>query len=244
MSATLGMKNTTVRMFGNLVNVPNNVIAKLMYYLSCITTVIDYKDSTLTDFRNYSELSGEELLAVYELAKLLNPSLFIHAGIFIVDQKLLVDSNNQFYEITDETIGVHVNQAIMIGGRSVKVLKIMACNNRWLSDNYYSPIQVIDTFIREYKYQATRADTETSLNVSFTSPDYGSVPISMTCPYCKRLITTKTEDSFQILACICCLLFGLLYCCFQIFRKKNLCCCNTSHRCPNCGRYLGSYDAC
>ena len=76
-----------------------------MYYLNCITAVIDYQDSTLTDFRNYTELSGEELVAVYALAKLFHPSIFINAGIFIVDQKLLFNHSNQFYEITDETIG-------------------------------------------------------------------------------------------------------------------------------------------
>ena len=150
MSATLGMKNTTVKMFGGKANVPNNTMDKLMYYLHCVVNVIQYENSVLTDYQNYDELSGKELLAVYDVAKLLNPSLFINAGIFILDQKLLVDTDNQFYEITDETVGVHVNQEIMIGGRSVKVLKIMACNMLWLNRNYYRPIQEIDSSIREY----------------------------------------------------------------------------------------------
>lgn len=236
MSATLGMKNTTVKMFGGKANVPNNTMAKLMYYLHCVVTVIQYENSVLTDYQNYDELSGKELLAVYDVAKLLNPSLFINAGIFILDQRLLVDTDNQFYEITDETVGVHVNQEIMIGGRSVKVLKIMACNMLWLNRNYYRPIQEIDSLIRDYLAKEQKTP--------ITSPDYGSVPITMTCPYCERYIKTKTEDKFQILACVCCLIFSIFYCCFQICREKNLCCCNTSHRCPNCGKYLGSYDAC
>jgi hypothetical protein len=236
MSATLGMKNTTVKMFGGKANVPNNTMAKLMYYLHCVVTVIQYENSVLTDYQNYDELSGKELLAVYDVAKLLNPSLFINAGIFILDQRLLVDTDNQFYEITDETVGVHVNQEIMIGGRSVKVLKIMACNMLWLNRNYYRPIQEIDSLIRDYLAKEQKTP--------ITSPDYGSVPITMTCPYCEKYIKTKTEDKFQILACVCCLIFSIFYCCFQICREKNLCCCNTSHRCPNCGKYLGSYDAC
>ena len=236
MSATLGMKNTTVKMFGGKANVPNNTMAKLMYYLHCVVTVIQYENSVLTDYQNYDELSGKELLAVYDVAKLLNPSLFINAGIFILDQRLLVDTDNQFYEITDETVGVHVNQEIMIGGRSVKVLKIMACNMLWLNRNYYRPIQEIDSLIRDNLAKEQKTP--------ITSPDYGSVPITMTCPYCEKYIKTKTEDKFQILACVCCLIFSIFYCCFQICREKNLCCCNTSHRCPNCGKYLGSYDAC
>ena len=155
MSATLGMKNTTVRMFGNNVSIPNNPIAKLMYYLSCVTTVIQYEHSALTDFQNYHELSGEELVIVYNLAKLLNPSLFLQYGIFILNPNLVFDAYNQFYEITDETIGVHVNQEISIGGRLVKVLKLMACNRNWLSSFYFQPIAEIESLIREYRNRTT-----------------------------------------------------------------------------------------
>ena len=85
MSATLGMKNIKIKAFGTTTTVPNNAIAKLMYYLDCVAAVVDYKDRTLTDYQNYNELSGEQLVAVYHIAKLLNPSIFINAGIFIVD---------------------------------------------------------------------------------------------------------------------------------------------------------------
>ena len=60
MAATLGMQNTTVTMFGDLVNVPNDPAAKLMYYLSCVSTVIEYKDNTFTDYENYYKLSNKE----------------------------------------------------------------------------------------------------------------------------------------------------------------------------------------
>ena len=102
MSATLGMQNTTVTMFGDKVNVPNNPIAKLMYYLSCVFSVIEYKGNRLTDFQNYYRLSKEEKDAVYDLAILFKPSIFLNERIFIRDQKLLLDSDNQFYQIKDE----------------------------------------------------------------------------------------------------------------------------------------------
>ena len=120
-SATIGMNNVRVRPFGNLVTIPNDPIAKLMYYLDCISTLIKYDDNTFTDYQNYHLLSDEETVSVYILAKLLNPSLFIKANIILLDSRLLLDnSNNQFYEITDETIGVHVNEEIMIGGKVSK----------------------------------------------------------------------------------------------------------------------------
>ena len=69
MSATLAMKNVKVRAFGTTTTVPDNAIAKLMYYLHCVSVVIDYHDRTLTDYQNYDELTSEELLAIYLLAK-------------------------------------------------------------------------------------------------------------------------------------------------------------------------------
>jgi len=44
MSATLGMKNIKVKAFGSTTTVPNNAIARLMYYLDCVYVVIDYED--------------------------------------------------------------------------------------------------------------------------------------------------------------------------------------------------------
>ena len=99
MSATLAMKNIRVKAFGTTTTVPNNAIAKLMYYLDCITAVLDIDDSKLNDYQNYDELTGEQLLAVYLLAKLYHPSILIKSGVFILDEKLLYDTNNQFYEI-------------------------------------------------------------------------------------------------------------------------------------------------
>ena len=253
MSATLGMKNITVRAFGTSTTVPNNAIAKLMYYLDCVAAVIDYEDRTLTDYQNYDELSGEQLLAVYQFAKLLNPSIFINAGIFIVDQKLLFDKINQFYEINDETICAHVNSEIMIGGKVVKVLKLMACNDTWLSNNYYKPINEIDRLIleieryRNRKYLNQILTTQSSFEekpVIVAPKEFKDDPISMTCPFCLKVITTRTESKFNFVACFCCLIFNLLYCCVQICLGKNACCCDIKHKCPNCGKILGYYKSC
>ena len=96
-----------------------------MYYLHCVTVVIDYeRDNILTDYKNYNDLTKYQKEAVYNFALLLDPKLFISAGIFIVDSKLLPDdSDNQFYKITDERIGFHINQNFMIGGKNCKSFK-------------------------------------------------------------------------------------------------------------------------
>ena len=82
------------------------------------------------------------------MAKEFNPLIFIKARIFIVVQKLLINSTNQFYEITDETIGFNANREIMIGGKIRTIRKSIACNNRWLSENYYTAIKELDDIVR------------------------------------------------------------------------------------------------
>ena len=50
---------------------------------------------------------------------------------------------NEFYEITDDRIGFHVNNEIMLGGRYKRVLKVMACTTDWLYRNYINPLKNI-----------------------------------------------------------------------------------------------------
>ena len=248
MSATLGMRNLQMKTFGHKVNVPNNPFAILMYYLNCVNVVIQYEENTLTDYNNYHLLNTDQLAIVYALAKLLNPQLLIKANIFINDPRLVIgNADNQFYKITDETIGVHVNQEIMIGGKYIKVLNVMACNDRWLSTCYYTPFREIDAILRNNDRVETEApinDTKISNNYIVTNHSFGANSIATTCIYCRKPIMTKTETKFSFLACFCFLLTGMLYCCFQFCSGRNICCCNIYHRCPRCGRILGAYKSC
>ena len=246
MSMTFGMKKATLKAFGHRVDVPNNAFAKLMYYLNCVAVVVDIEENILTDYENYDKLSGHQLTLVYDLAKQLNPSVFFKNKIFIRDQSLLLNLDNQFYELKDEIIGFHVNEEIMIGGKLVKVKKIMACNDTWLSTYYFRPIQEIDSKIRN---QTT--NTNTNNNDIYIStldqpalPDLGSSPVNITCTHCSKSITTVTKSKFDFVACAFCMLFNWLYCCVQICRKKNVCCYDISHICPRCGETLGEHNAC
>ena len=124
-----------------IVDVPDDDVAKLMYYLSCVDTVINYQEiDKLSDYENYDLLTADDLLELFKLVLIFNPKYFVEKGIFIIDENLLPDNlNNQFYQITDERIGIHVNNEIFIGGRTVKVLKVMACNMDWLIEYYFMP---------------------------------------------------------------------------------------------------------
>ena len=78
MSATLGINKLKIEPVGSTVTVPNNNIAKLMYYLSCVLKVIQYnQNSKLIDFEHYYNLNNEEKKLVYQLALLFKPEIFL-----------------------------------------------------------------------------------------------------------------------------------------------------------------------
>ena len=143
MSLTMGYQSLGVKLTGSTTTVPDNDLAKLMYYLDCVFAVIRYDNADrFTDYKNYYLLSSGEEQTVLGLAALFNPKLMIQYSLFIVDPDLVPSgSSNQFFEITDSKIGVHVNSEVMIGGVSRKVLKIMTCTEKWLLRNYFNPIK-------------------------------------------------------------------------------------------------------
>ena len=152
------VQNSRIYAFGERTSVPNDNVAKLMYYLSCVDIVINYNEiDRLSDYQNYDLLTKDDMVELFKLVLLFNPKIFIDAGIFIIDESLLpYDLDNQFYKITDERIGIYVNDEIMIGGRNVKVLKVMACNEDWLVRNYYRPWKNLFELYDQYKRSQTR----------------------------------------------------------------------------------------
>ena len=153
MEATLIDSSLKVEQTGNTTYVPDNDIAKLMYYLDCVMAVIQYdKESKYTDYEHYYNLNSDEEEAVCALAILLNPKIFIDAKIFLLNPNLVpYGSSNQFYKITDQTVGVHVNSEIVVAGKVVKVLKMMALTESWLNRNYFDPIENINRRFQERK---------------------------------------------------------------------------------------------
>lgn len=254
MSTTIGLNRVRLNIYGDEVMIPNDNIAKLMYYLSCVSTVIDYNEpNILTDFKNYARLDNKGRQIVYELATLLNPQLFIDKGIFIVNADLLPDHlPNKFVTMTDETIGIHANKEIIIGGKTRKVLNIMICEPSWLFNFYHNPIKKIEKKFRQsLSTISENYITETSTQIvtnqiepTVISVRFKSNPVSLFCTFCKRPITTKIKRKFNIVACCCCFFFSIYYVCIQACRGKNILCCDVIHKCPNCGLVLGEYNAC
>mmetsp|Transcript_34717 Transcript_34717/g.61076 ORF Transcript_34717/g.61076 Transcript_34717/m.61076 type:complete len:157 (+) Transcript_34717:1039-1509(+) len=69
----------------------------------------------------------------------------------------------------------------------------------------------------------------------------GNAPVSMTCPYCKAQITTKTRSYPGVMAWLMCVLICLIGfwcgCCLIPLCIPGLQ--NVSHYCRNCSRFIG-----
>ena len=129
---------------GETVTIPNNDTVKLIYYLSCVDTVISYDEKILSEYQHYYLLTQNQKEILIKLVEISKPQIFIYAGIFVLDQSLIPKGFiKEFYKITVQRIGIHINQEIKIGGRYVKVLKVMVFNITWLNKYYSTPLKNI-----------------------------------------------------------------------------------------------------
>lgn len=118
-------------------DVPENPLAKLMYYLNCVVTLISYSiSSKLTDFHNYFNLERNEINDVLKYISALSPDLFINKKIIVKNKDLCISGSNEFFKISNSNtnpIEFH------IGGKKFQTFSMMACTEKWLDDNYYTP---------------------------------------------------------------------------------------------------------
>ena len=144
MSAVLGYNQhqLSIKETGRSCTVPDHPIAKLMYYLNSVDSLVDFGiPSHLKDYENYGETSFDHENAILCFATLLNPTIFIENNIMIHEPSLCGNSSNKFYEISDTRTTIAATREFVIGGRRVQTLNIMAFEVSWLDNNYIKPMK-------------------------------------------------------------------------------------------------------
>jgi hypothetical protein len=134
--------NIGIQEFGTTVSIPDNDVARCMYYLSCVCTVIDYDDTSIrryTNYRNYWLLSAAEVEIVYKLCLTLSPDEF-EDKVFFESDALCGSSSNNFYEISQVRNRLGVVGSILVDGRTRQVTKIMTYKMGWMRRNYLEPM--------------------------------------------------------------------------------------------------------
>jgi len=127
--------------------IPNNHIAKLMYYLNSIHTCADLViSSRLLDFRNHSFLSEVERRDVVIYAHRYRPSVLNGILFFQVpsDSYLLPHSANNFLELDDATVISSFNlpsNVIIVDGAQHIVKRVMIYKFSWINDYFDVPYE-------------------------------------------------------------------------------------------------------
>ena len=74
---------------------------------------------------------------------------------------------------------------------------------------------------------------------------FGTQPVSITCQFCQKPVTTEVIKTCNCCSCCLCCWTGLLiWICIQSCRNKEINCWDAQHKCPNCQQILGNYASC
>ena len=157
-----GLRATSAR-----ATVPDNDVARLMYYLNCVFSAIEYTDQDvrrLRDYRNWSMLSYEEQRLVWLFALILSPDEF-DDKVFFHSDALCGDSGNKFFEFSQVRHQLLAVQSIIIGGQTRQVKKIMTYKMSWIQSNYLDPMKRLAPHLSP---QAQRPSTASAARPNYT----------------------------------------------------------------------------
>ena len=139
MQANLTLNKFRIRDTTVNVIIPPNDLARLMYYLNCVNSVLNFPNLTpYTDYHNYY-LYNHEINNIIYYAKLFNPNQMTSIRAFVLDENISI--SNRFFEITDEVYCIHANEKFVIGGSVVKISKVMVYKSDWAAFFYFLPLQ-------------------------------------------------------------------------------------------------------
>jgi hypothetical protein len=166
----LQIKRITVK-----TTVPNNDVARLMYYLNCVCTAIDCKDDEniqrFISYQNWPRLSNDERKVLVDLCYTISPGV-LNNKVFFQDDVLCVNFSNEFYEISKVRNQLLAVESIIIAGRTRQVNKIMVYKQEWMQHYYIGPMQRL----------TARPNNRTSSTVTHTRYNNTVNPITYTQP--------------------------------------------------------------
>ena len=145
MAAVLGRTEIHLKKTGSSTTVPDNPIAKLMYYFDCVSSCVEADNDSnirrLRDYTNYHRLSNEEKGQLLILCLALSPDNLIGAIFFPAkDEEDFDGCSNEFYELSTVSTKLVVAESLLIGGQQKQVRKIMMFKKSWIEKNYINPL--------------------------------------------------------------------------------------------------------
>jgi len=155
-----------VQQISKVVQIPQNDIAYLMYYLNCMDVCLDgFFKQEYIDYQNYHKLNHEQQEILITLCFLISPDLLDGKVIFQVPygDKVLNGASNNFFQITEiKNKGV---SSLKVGEKTVEVNKIMFYIEKWILSYYVDPmIRLLKTFVFTSNDEKPNAQQSSKIN--------------------------------------------------------------------------------
>jgi len=135
------------------VKIPENNIARLMYYLDIVCDLIEYDERNLDrlrNYNNYNNLTDTEIRLLYIVCAALEPDILIGKVMFEdEDGALCGTSINRIYELSQVRNQLLVVNSIFIAGRNRSVKKVMAYRPEWLRIYYIRPMAALTVILEQ-----------------------------------------------------------------------------------------------
>lgn len=148
------------------VAVPESNIAKLMYYLDVVCSLIEYDERNLDrlrDYSKYNKLTDSEIRVLYLACATLDPDS-LNGKVMFEDEDgdLCGNSMNRIYDISQVQHNLLVVDSMFIAGRNRRVKKVMAYQPQWLEKYYNQPMLAVTVALeRERRMEAISNLVET-----------------------------------------------------------------------------------
>lgn len=145
-----------IREFGTNNIAPHNPIARLMFYLFCMKTVMDLdpereqRFKKLCDFQNWHLLNEDNITGLLLNCIAFVPEIFIGKCIFL-NEEACGEKQNVFCEVSQASTNITVSDGVIISGQRTEVRKIMFYKKSFLVDFYYMPMLFFENEVNRLK---------------------------------------------------------------------------------------------
>ncbi|CAF3366893.1 unnamed protein product [Rotaria socialis] len=178
MSFVLERSQTEIKRTTVTVTIPENNVAHLMYYLSCVCTVIDCNDDAqiqrFTSYQNWNHLTIDDQKVLVFLCFTFSPDVF-NDKVFFQKDSLCVHHENEFYEINQQNHVLVGSESVLIAGRLRRVTKFMTYKLSWLQKYYIGPMGRLTERLNRPLRHSTRQPIEYRPSTTTNSaPTYNS----------------------------------------------------------------------
>lgn len=153
MAVAYNRKEVKIKDITSDIIIPENDIARLMYYLYSLDVVlkldsIEYGSQKLRDYKNFHELTKLEVQEVIKLCSLLSPDKLEGKCIFHSEEMCKdVKYTNRFLQVDSTETAFAATFAatdtVFVGSVEVSVKKIMAYQTAWLNKYYIDPMDML-----------------------------------------------------------------------------------------------------